>query len=131
MGKSIFMCTPGELVARKSDGQIFEFMRIASGSMIIIRDPFDDASRELTVSGMDFEVYILGDQSDPREVNDDLKNHAIDILAREVVNLKDQIEQMHYNMADGWGESDQAKLEEIQGKLYDCQNGIKSIYEKM
>jgi hypothetical protein len=34
-------------------------------------------------------------------------------------------------MADGWGESDQAKLEEIQGKLYDCQNGIKSIYEKM
>lgn len=60
------------------------------------------------------------------------KNHAIDLIAREVVKLKDRIESIHYCMADG----DECglltkELEEVQGKLNDCQDAIKIIYSQM
>lgn len=57
------------------------------------------------------------------------ENHAVNILASEVVKLKDRIESIHYCMSDGDEFGLLTKeLEEVQGKLNDCQDAIKYIY---
>lgn len=60
------------------------------------------------------------------------ENHAVDILANEIVNLENKIESIHYCMADGDPDGRlQEELGKVQVKLADCKNGLKWIYAQI
>lgn len=136
MEKTVYMCTSGEIVFRKSDKKQFEYECQSPDGFghIMVRDPDDGKIHR--VYGPDFEVFTFDNPISEIPAPD---HYAIDILAYETVRLNEIWEQRYNQMivifhtdlpyqkiADKY-----AELKEIERKINQCREGIQWAWDRL